>query len=271
MSPPNDHGVVAVIDGEVIKVTPFRAANMPPPMALHEIAVGVSIKDVALNMETSSIAILHQQGISVFEWKNISASGSPPSLIGRYTFEKDEVAQSHYQQICFADDNDILALHRHGSASFITRFGFNEDTGRMDRKAHEETHSSTIVTLSNYSVDGSTHAYAQDLVGNLHSLKSGDLSLASCNFPTVLPWVEILFDDDMQIAFGMATNGHLYANSRLLVKNCTSFLVTPVHLIFTTTTHFVKFVHVTDFNGMTIFCTKCHTKLILNSSRSTCG
>ena len=72
-APPYDTGVVAVIDGQIIKVTPFRATNIPPPMALHEFNVHSNATDIAVNGDASSIAVLHQQGISVFEWKNVSA------------------------------------------------------------------------------------------------------------------------------------------------------------------------------------------------------
>ena len=36
--------------------------------------------------------------------------------------------------------------------------------------------------------------------------------------------------------FGLTTNGKLYANNRLLTSSCTSFQLTPTHLIFTTQT-----------------------------------
>lgn len=39
------------------------------------------------------------------------------------------------------------------------------------------------------------------------------------------------------------------ANERVLVRNCTSFAVTPSHLILTTTQHLLKFIHLTSLNG----------------------
>ena len=48
------------------------------------------------------------------------------------------------------------------------------------------------------------------------------------------------------IVFGLTTGGSLYANQRLLFRDCSSFLVTPAHLIFTTTQHLLKFVHLTN-------------------------
>jgi hypothetical protein len=48
----------------------------------------------------------------------------------------------------------------------------------------------------------------------------------------------------------MTRTGALYANRRLLAKNCTSFILTPAHIIFTTTQHLLKFVHITNVEGM---------------------
>lgn len=48
------------------------------------------------------------------------------------------------------------------------------------------------------------------------------------------------------IIFSLAENGSLFANERRLVSNCTSFLVTPAHLILTTSQHLLKFVHLTE-------------------------
>lgn len=47
----------------------------------------------------------------------------------------------------------------------------------------------------------------------------------------------------------MSRNGVLFANQRLLAKNCTSFLLTPAHIVFTTSQHLLKFVHITNVEG----------------------
>ena len=47
------------------------------------------------------------------------------------------------------------------------------------------------------------------------------------------------------IIVSLAENGSLFANDRRLARNWTSFLVTPGHLIFTTSQHLLKFVHLT--------------------------
>lgn len=238
-----------MIDGQTIKVTPFRTANIPPPMALHEFKVHSNATDIAINGDASSIAVLHQQGISVFEWKSVSASGSGPALTGRFTFEKRLSSEATYLQISFSEANEVLALLRIRTGLTVKRYGFDEDTGRMEEKSFGGNPSSAMSTLYSFDESGLSNPYVQGPSGDLHSLAFGGGSLAHCKFPMLLPWIEVAPHGDEHIAFGMSSNGHLYANSRLLVKNCTSFLVTPAHLIFTATTHLLKFVHITSVQG----------------------
>jgi elongator complex protein 1 len=270
-TPPHDHGVVAVIDGQVIKITPFRAANIPPPMALHEITVHSNVIDVTFNVDATSIAVLHQQGISMFEWESTSASSSVPVLAGRYTFEDIQLARNIYQQISFGAADNILVLQQQGTNSLVARYSFDGDTGRMSIKASVDSPISTLTTLSSFNEKGSVHPFAQDMSGTIQSLTFGSRSLAHIKLPIALPWIEIASYNDSQIAFGMSSSGHLYANSRLLVKNCTSFLITNAHLVFTTTTHLVKFVHITDVHGMSRFKSCFRQALTLGRSRSTPG
>lgn len=56
-------------------------------------------------------------------------------------------------------------------------------------------------------------------------------------------------DHEQDILVTMSRTGSLYANKRLLAKNCTSFDITPAHIIFTTTQHLIKFVHITSVEG----------------------
>lgn len=53
-----------------------------------------------------------------------------------------------------------------------------------------------------------------------------------------------------RILISMTRTGALYANKRVIAKNCTSFLVIPAHLLFTTSQHLLKFVHLNRVDGM---------------------
>lgn len=251
-TPPADNGAVAVIDGQIVKITPFRTANIPPPMALHELEVPSNAVDVSFNADASLIAVLHAEGISMFEWKNLSMPSSATELTGRVTLPKSEHHTAKNLQIGFAQDDSLLVLQKEGSSFVLKGYNFDDDSGRMEEISSRPTLSSTvsdISTLGGFSQDGLIHPFVQDKKGGLHSLAFGDQTLSQGHFPMYLPWVDIVPFEGGRIAFGMSRNGHLYANSRLLVKNCTSFLVTPAHLIFTTTTHLLKFVHITNVHG----------------------
>ncbi|KAH8685628.1 elongator complex protein-like protein 1 [Tricladium varicosporioides] len=250
--PPQDDGVVAVIDGQIINVTPLRTANVPPPMALHSFKVLSNAIDIAFNVGASSIAILHQEGISLLEWKEHNATSLPPALTARVTFENIGSLDTFPQQIAFDDKNELLVLLSVSGSSVIRRYGFSNDTGRMEEIPSQDHSDSAARNLSSTYRDGVSYAFVQGKSGDLHNLSFGGHDLSHCNFPTYLPWIEVLPYGDTCLAFGMSTNGHLYANSRLLVKNCTSFLVTNAHLIFTTTTHLIKFVHITDVNELEV-------------------
>lgn len=253
-APPNDHGVVAVIDGQTVKVTPFRTANAPPPMALHELEIQSNSIDVAFNLDASSIVVLHQEGLSIYEWKSVAASAVAPELSGRVTLAKTDSSEATYRQVSFTENGQVIILQTVGSKNLLKRYGFSEETGRMAEITSSDGPNTDIQVLSSFCRDGTVHAFEQGSSGDLLSLTLENQSLSYCSFLTFLPWVEIVPYGEDLIAFGMSSNGHLYANSRLLVKNCTSFLATSAHLIFTTTTHLLKFVHITNVTGMCPLC-----------------
>ena len=107
-------------------------ANIPPPMALHELKVRSNVIDVAFSAEASMIAVLHQNGIAVFEWKSVAASSSPPMLTGQVSFKKDGLPEGRFHQICFADMSGLLLLQRDALGASLKRYDFSTDTGRMD-------------------------------------------------------------------------------------------------------------------------------------------
>jgi elongator complex protein 1 len=134
--------------------------------------------------------------------------------------------------------------------------------------------SSPLLAAATYEAESSIEGCAQDRLGKLYFLsypKNEDLHI---QFPTLLPFFEIAKVEDELIAFGLSRNGHIYANSRLLAKNCTSFVVTPSHLIFTTNNHFVKYVHlVPNVEGQSISplaTPSVHSTYSLCRTRSAC-
>lgn len=240
---------MAVLDGQVVKLTPFKYANIPPPMALYELEVSSNSVDVAFNNDVSSVAVLHQEGISLFESRTTSAASTPPKLISDLILDDKASENVNYQQISFGNNNQIIVLSRGTNGDGLHYFELDSNNEKLLRVRSDTLERGEIATISHFSQDGKSNAFMQGLNGRLQSLESGSNPLTSHGAGVFFPWLEITHHRDGNIAFGMSTSGHLYANSRQLVKNCTSFLVTPAHLIFTTTTHLLKFVHITDVEG----------------------
>ncbi|KAL8761308.1 MAG: hypothetical protein Q9184_002550 [Pyrenodesmia sp. 2 TL-2023] len=169
--PPFDHGVVAVIDGKTLKVTPLRQANIPPPMSLYDITLDANASDVSIRLEDSAdedsyaprfrILVLHSKGIFVYLFD--VSTGQPPSW-----------------------SQDIDPIEARGIA-------FSKLT---------ELDSPLPLALDESTAKASAGV------------------------------------------FQLTDNGSLLVNGKVLVRGCTSYLVTPSHLIFTTSQHLLKFVHI---------------------------
>lgn len=253
--PPHDFGAVAAVDGRTVNVTPFRTANIPPPMAMFSIEASHTVIDVAFSQDNSFMAVLHHGGLDLFEWQTRNKRSLAPRLLAAYDFKSDglvhnalQVSVSHYGQA------DILYFN---SGLKICTGRLNDKTGSVIVKEPVLLEEEAIFLQADSITrtpgqDSIADAYFQTKTGRLVRLSSqdGSFEALTTGFPLQLPWVETVEIEDYTLAFGLSRSGHLYANSRQLVKNCTSFLVTSDHLIFTTSNHFLKFVHLARPEGM---------------------
>ncbi|KAL8666134.1 MAG: hypothetical protein Q9202_001641 [Teloschistes flavicans] len=164
--PPLDYGLVVVIDGKTLKVTPFRQANIPPPMSLYEISLTEVANDVLATLKSPEL-------------------GTSPQP----TFK-------------------IQVLHPFGTSTYLLDLG----TCQPPQKIEEEQEASNG-TMSNrmeiFSLSRPSSAVGRrDIV--------------------------------------LTESGSLLAGQRVLARGCTSYLVTPLHLIFITSQHLLKFVHIVE-------------------------
>ncbi|KAL8853204.1 MAG: hypothetical protein Q9221_001938 [Calogaya cf. arnoldii] len=169
IAPPTDYGLVAVIDGKTLKVTPFRQANIPPPMALYEINMAANANDVM-----------------------ISISKPAPQDPSRPLFQ-------------------IKVLHKESTSTYFLDCSKSEPPTQVE--------------------ENSTLDRQQPNTDSEHSGREWPLSFEELS-PSKEPG-----------EFKLSENGSLLFKRRLLVTGCTSYLVTPSHLIFTTSQHLLKFVH----------------------------
>lgn len=246
---PYDNGVVAVIDGETVKITPFRTANVPPPMSLFEVKAESSVVDVAFGRQNSSFAILHQKGVDLYELPLKNGRSIKPVEVLKLPFDTPNMPEHHIPlRLCWVADNSLRCMSYQDDLGHLQLV---VSTGEGNTAEISMLDSNLILGATATREDDSTvESYGQDQSGRLYRLSNSGDEVLPFQFTTQLPWFEVSKHEDIEMAFGLSRAGHIFANSRLLAKNCTSFVVTPNHLIYTTSNHFVKYVHLTaDVEG----------------------
>ncbi|MCJ1392237.1 hypothetical protein MMC18_005104 [Xylographa bjoerkii] len=262
---PDDYGVISVVDGKEVKLTPLRLANVPPPMALYEVAVESNVVNTAIygGGSNTKVAVLERDRLSIYQWNLKTKPVLAPVLLAS---AETAACQGYVQQVVFLDDEQVLVLAANSSGSTVSLFRLTATDLR-----HFITSLSIPLTqslCSNFSRLNNIPCLHFSLSGRVTFARailepgsglSPDSSRNAWNDICILPKQtrEVKIIDlwnkhtenkpghakSLTMAFGLTSNGSLYANSRRLAKDCTSFLVTPAHLIFTTTQHLLKFVH----------------------------
>lgn len=238
---PCDVGAVAVVDGTTVKFTPLRTANVPPPMSFCDIETESSAIDIAFGHRNGSFAILHHQGVDLYELPFTNGRAGRPKLAKKLplSLQSDEyflplrivATSTGYRLFAYRGDKFVDAAISVDDASVQ----FSQDT------------LTPILSTATYDGESSVEGYGQDASGKLYQLSASSIEPLGIQFTSMLPTFEIFkSSNDAVIAFGLSRAGHIYANSKQLAKNCTSFILTPHHLIFTTSNHFVKYVHLMD-------------------------
>lgn len=278
--PPNDHGIVAVIDGQTLKLTPFKQAGVPPPMAFCEVNFDYSITDCAVSRDGQWLAALTTHTLEFCEWAVRTAQGTKGSQTATRFLPK---VQS-YSLPLLAVNTSTAADDKHLRYTQVVLKG-NEayilappqgptNTAVMRKAAWKDSVSSASFDESFPGTGG--NVFVSKVIGNLlvdtaheavfvtHSTSSLTGSLDCSSMPDrmrlMLPGAQpnsTLFrlpdNSDLPYAkVSLSPQGSLHADKILLARDCTSYILTDAHLIFTTAQHLLKFVHLTDPTQMQV-------------------
>ncbi|KAI9843896.1 MAG: hypothetical protein M1837_006050 [Sclerophora amabilis] len=249
-TPPNDFGALGVIDGRGLKLTPLRRANVPPPMALHEVFGDSNIVEVAFSQSGSRVAILHQTSFCIYSWDPKSTS-SPKQIQYHDLDFPSPHEKPQTQQICFLRDSEVFVLVSSLNVSTIIGYKLDSEGSQILKSWHVSD--LQVVRLFARSDNERICIETAD-----NGVAVSDVSRDSLTFEKVislstrLPWIELIHLKQKSISFGLSSNGVLYANEQILVRNCTSFMITTAHLIYTTTNHLLKFVHMNDVENLEV-------------------
>ena len=256
----------------------MRLANIPPPMALHEVEVSSTIIDLAITIRSNDppraiIGVLHHRGYNQFEWPLSSMAQSPPicRLTHDFWSTNTDVTTNRdrlYLQTSFGSNSNLLFSK---SVDHSTLTVIAEDGGHTDQILLREMDVDGMLKDS-----GLSNLKIHIVLDHHHKIDSDELESRHSSFNVVdtagIKYIHSPFSTQMvdavvcnirneyavngltngiempatkDVIFSLAENGSLFANERRLAMNCTSFLVTQTHQIFTTSQHLLKFVHLT--------------------------
>ena len=267
---------------EILKLTPLRYASVPPPMSVHEINLDDPIIDVAMISAQDDpnflrVAILSPTAVSMFALNPIKTPSSSPTLVSTVATKDilscDANPDRSPQQIVLlnettsiilfsSSDEDgigclsllssgarisehhlpgpthtILAAHSRGRSSLCRLTGDGRllrDAGFLDKNSIFHPYDRPISRF-----DKATAAIAINWLGNDNQIPSPEDHDPELN-------------QSNAVFFGRSDNGILSANGQRLAKDCTSFIVTTAHLIFTTSQNLLKFVHMAPAQAMEV-------------------
>ncbi|KAK5148025.1 putative elongator complex protein 1 [Rachicladosporium monterosium] len=113
--PPNDHGLVAVIDGKLLKITPLRTANVPPPMAFDEIELPETANEAAFNRTGTGITVVHaNKDVTKWEFDYSTKPVKRASLQEHFPHDKQSSPGTLAQRVDTLPNGDELSLSSTG-------------------------------------------------------------------------------------------------------------------------------------------------------------
>lgn len=252
----------------------MRFASIPPPMALHDLCLSENAIDVAVSIPKSEehytlIAVLQRDGIAMYELDVTAKPPKPPSSKWFTKVVHPEAQNSVYRQVSFSHENKLSVLLSDTRGSLVcaldTKTGLmNENVFFFPQDIRGLVPQGPIINSKSVLVLTKDHVIEPSVPKDNPYTKKSQLGfpLLRCQSPRVEvvsfrqeikepgPDGNQLLDySDNAVFFGLSSNGCLFVNKRLLASNCTSFLVTPAHLIFTTSNHLLKFVHMAGVEG----------------------
>ena len=276
--PLRDDGLVAVIDGKNLCFTPLKQANVPPPMSFGEITLEHNIVDCAFSSNGKQIAVLTTVGLEVCKIgkthvnagaKVVNLETSPvdyASIIEK-NFQVplagacNTVSGQRFTQVAMLRSGDVYVLAPQQQASEAKVARVRQYLDLAVTPIAVPTSTQQIITdvrqqcLWASSNDSTALLSTTDWPGGLtHEAAWEDGSLDSNIFSRNTTALH-LTNGHTEVAnhkVSLSADGVLSVDNSVLTRDCSSYVISDAHLIFTTTLHFIKFVHLDEPTIMTV-------------------
>lgn len=257
-------GTVAVIDGKTLKLTALKYANVPPPMAQMEITGSHgSIMDASIvhDGQLERVAIVDSCGnVEVFEWSPRKRS---PEVKLLYQSEQkaSRLPDSYPRFKAQFESKDSLVVLQNEAEEYYLRIHNLATTDVQNLRNSDIAHVQELVlsagadSVQLIGAHGTILPRDSDIDPNLKTEGSilvpaeTDqveiiLALASRSehHKQLIPQESVPISSSL-VAISLTRNNTLYANRKIIARDATSFATSSAHLIYTTSKHMLKFVH----------------------------
>lgn len=171
---------------EMLKLTPLRYANIPPPLSLHELQLAHEAQDVCINSALGTVAVLTMENVEVFSQntRRKRATHVLQRMISLSSIGGEPL------QVATTDDGRVFLLeHGRDNLSHVHVARWTEDSS--PDLAWE-------VCVTNGHPISSIYCGLTGLVcaegpnGEIYDLASSNRLLPSAKLPDHCPWVELV-------------------------------------------------------------------------------
>ncbi|KAL2911621.1 putative elongator complex protein 1 [Polyrhizophydium stewartii] len=248
---PNNAGVVAVVDGTGLLLTPFRTRNVPPPMSFARAEFPAPVKFVAFSAKESvnAAAVLLADNSIVFLDKIDRSSAEIEHMGVLQLPTRSGIAR----QIAWFDETTILALEHsaeHGNDRVVVySLSLSEKTFTVTKTTeipHADRRAKFIRLHHNVALGVAALQTSTGKVFEISRHEGEWFCTQRHTFPNVSPWMASVRvgatpDTKELVWLGMSERNKLFANDQTLLVDCTSFFVHNEFLVVTTLSHTARF------------------------------
>lgn len=215
---PFDYGIVAVLDGETLRLTPYRIRNIPPPMAANMLPIASTPAHVAFDTTGKIFAILRQREVDIATWSDFNTIRvANPKILDTYRYRrtlKVPVLRGSLHNFFAVEDmvrqvvlieHDLVAILADDmhSSSIVKVLSRRDDTSQLE-EVYSTSGLGMIVRLM-YTTTGLILFETGDgTIYNLGDPRSTQTSLSPSpitRLPTRCPWIGFATIDNHVTSF----------------------------------------------------------------------
>ncbi|EFA84443.1 elongation protein 1 [Heterostelium album PN500] len=283
---------VAMVDGQHLKMTPFRKLVIPPPMShyQHQLDANCSAFDFS---QTDYSVVTLQVNNSIAIFKGDSAGLLAKSLISTATLRLDNLRHLCWVSSSNANLYTLVAVDGLSTAKDqIVEIGFKVDLAQSSiaiqhihrtnapESSSSQNNNSRIIRLIKHldhqdqvlfeTNDGAVYYYhlqagvehSDSITPYLQEDSSGIFK-----FPSVCTWFAVTKIAGEEVLIGLNDRNKLYVNQTVLASDCNSFALHNKFLLYTTVSHVLRSIPLSvPLNTTTLASTPSNTTNLNNNN-----